>query len=56
MYMNSVEKCALCNANIEQAYMPMKEWHVDGRLCGKCYSKKISEFYPGNHERVNISK
>ena len=54
--MNSVEKCALCNANIEQAYMPMKEWHVDGRLCGKCYSKKISEFYPGDHERVNPSE
>ncbi len=56
MYMDSTEKCALCNVNIEQAYIPMKEWNVDGRLCGKCYSKKISEFYPGDHERVNISK
>jgi hypothetical protein len=22
----------------------------------KCYSKKISEFYPGEHERVDLSK
>jgi len=25
-------------------------------LCGKCYSKKLSEFYPGDHERVNLSE
>ena len=54
--MDSTKKCALCDVNIEVAYVPMKEWNVDGRLCGKCYSKKISEFYPGDHERVNISK
>jgi len=49
-------KCTLCDANIDHEYTPMKEWKIDGPLCGKCYSKKISEFYPGDHERVNLSK
>ena len=56
LYMGSDEKCALCNGSIEHAYVPMKEWGVDGHLCSKCYSKKISEFYPGEHERVDLSK
>ena len=56
LYMGSDEKCALCNGNIEHAYVPMKEWKIDGDLCGECYSKKISEFYPGEHERVDLSK
>jgi len=56
MYMNSNEKCALCDANIEHVFLPMKEWGIDGQLCGKCYSKKIAEFYPGKHERVNLSE
>jgi len=25
-------------------------------LCSKCYSKKISEFYPGEHVRVDLSE
>ena len=54
--MGSDKKCALCNGSIEHAYVPMKEWKIDGDLCGECYSKKISEFYPGEHERVNLSK
>jgi len=54
--MGSDEKCALCDASIEHPYIPMKEWGIDGHLCGKCYSKKISEFYPGKHERVDLSK
>jgi len=56
LYMGSDEKCALCDANISFAYLPMKEWSIDGFLCSKCYSKKLSEFYPGEHERVNLSK
>ena len=56
LYMGSDEKCALCDASISFAYLPMKEWDIDGFLCSKCYSKKISEFYPGEHERVNLSK
>ena len=53
---DSNEKCALCESSIENVFMPMKEWGIDGQLCGKCYSKKISEFYPGRHERVNLSE
>jgi len=56
LYMGSDEKCVLCDASINFAYLPMKEWDIDGFLCSKCYSKKISEFYPGGHERVNLSK
>ena len=56
MHMISDEKCTLCDASIDHEYVPMKEWKIDGPLCGKCYSKKISEFYPGDHERVNLSK
>ncbi len=52
----SNEKCTLCDASIEQVFLPMKEWGMDGRLCGKCYSKKIAEFYPDKHERVNLSE
>jgi len=56
LYMGSDEKCVLCNGSIEQAYVPMKEWKIDGPLCSKCYSKKISEFYPGEHVRVDLSE
>ena len=56
MYMVSNEKCALCDDDIERGYIPMKEWSIDGHLCGKCYSKKLLEFYPGKHERVNLSE
>jgi len=49
-------KCTLCGGSIEQVFLPMKEWCMDGHLCGKCYSKKIAEFYPGKHERVNLSE
>ncbi len=54
--MNSDKKCVLCGASIENSYLPMKEWGIDGRLCGKCYSKKLSEFYPGDHVRVDLSE
>ena len=56
LYMGSDEKCALCDASISFTYLPMKEWGIDGFLCSKCYSKKLAEFYPGEHERVNLSK
>ncbi len=49
-------KCTLCDASIEQVFLPMKEWGMNEPLCGKCYSKKLSEFYPGDHERVNLSE
>ena len=56
LYMGSNEKCTLCGGSIEQVFLPMKEWGIDGHLCGKCYSKKLAEFYPGKHERVNLSE
>ncbi len=34
-------------------FNPMKEWAIDGVLCGDCYSKKLSEFYPGKHSQIN---
>ena len=47
--------CVVCGANVEKKYIPMKEWKIEGDLCGKCYSQKISEFYPGDHVRVNLT-
>ena len=52
----SQEKCTLCKSTLEYRYLPMKEWKIEGSLCGKCYSKKIFEHYPGEHTRVNLDK
>jgi len=49
------DKCVLCGKATEQKYLPMKEWKMNGFMCGKCYSKKIFEYYPGKHVRVNLS-
>ncbi len=46
-------KCTICSEKIELRFRPMKEWGIEGLLCGKCYSKKIGEHYPGEHVRVN---
>ena len=54
--MESDKKCTLCDASIGFAYLPMKEWGIDGFLCSKCYSKKLAEFYPGDHIRVDLSE
>ncbi|HSG73759.1 MAG TPA: hypothetical protein VLA01_00995 [Nitrosopumilaceae archaeon] len=51
--MKIIEKCQLCDGPMKQIYSPMKEWKIKGPLCGKCYSKKIHDHYPGTHERVN---
>jgi len=50
------DKCTLCNKNMEYVYKPMREWKIDGTLCSKCYSKKLSDFYPGDHARVDLTK
>ena len=50
------EKCALCDGEIDHPYLPMEGWGIDGHLCGKCYSKKLAEFYPGDHVRVDLSE
>ena len=48
-------RCTLCNGIIKTSYAPMKQWKIEGKLCSECYSKKISEFYPGEHVRVDLS-
>ena len=49
----SKEKYSICNEKVEQRYNPMEEWGIKGIMCGKCYSKKVHEHYPGEHIRVN---
>ncbi len=46
-------KCTICMEEVSTRFNPMKEWAIDGVLCGDCYSKKLSEFYPGEHSRIN---
>lgn len=53
--MEETEKCALCSGALNHKYNPMESWNIKGYLCSKCYSKKIFEYYPGTHERVNKS-
>ena len=53
--MKSKENCTFCHNQVDVPYYPMKEWKIEGLLCGNCYSKKIREFYPGDHARVNTS-
>jgi len=45
--------CAICSGKVVLRYNPMEEWGIEGVLCGICYSKKMSEHYPGEHVRVN---
>ncbi len=51
--LGSDDKCAICSEKIELRYSPMEEWSIEGSICGKCYSKKLSDHYPGEHARVN---
>ncbi len=47
------QTCSLCKNEIVQEYKPMDEWKIEGKICGKCYSQKLEEFYPGEHIRTN---
>ena len=49
------DKCNICGDSITNRFLPMKQWKIEGPLCGKCYSEKIAEFYPGEHVRVDMS-
>ncbi len=49
------EKCSQCKEEIDVKYVPNDVWKIEGPLCGNCYSKQISQFYPGDHVRVNKS-
>ena len=47
-------KCTQCSNEIgSSSDKPMDEWNVEGPLCGNCYSRKLEEFYPGDHVTVN---
>ncbi len=52
--LGSKQKCTICNEQVSMIFNPMKEWSLDGVLCGDCYSKKLSDFYPGDH--ANLTK
>ena len=47
------EKCVICSEPVGFRFKAMEEWKIEGTLCGKCYSKKVDEHYPGDHIRVN---
>ena len=47
------EKCVVCSGKIDLHYNAMEEWEMEGLMCGECYSKKLHEYYPGEHIRVN---
>lgn len=49
-------KCRACGGGIAQSYMPMKEWKMEGPICGRCYSEKIFAHYPGDHPRMDTGK
>ena len=54
--MFGMPKCRACGGGIAQSYMPMKEWKMEGPICGRCYSEKIFAHYPGDHVRVDTGK
>ena len=47
------EKCGVCGGAVGFRFRPMEEWGIEGTMCGKCYSKRIDDHYPGDHIRVN---
>jgi len=47
------DKCVICSEKVQLHFRAMDEWGIEGTLCGKCYSKKLNEYYPGEHIRVN---
>jgi hypothetical protein len=51
--LGSKHKCAICSEETSMQFNPMPEWSIDGVLCGDCYSKKISDFYPGDHAQIS---
>lgn len=47
------KKCTICNEPMGFHFKAMEDWKIEGLMCGKCYSKKLNEYYPGEHVRVN---
>ena len=39
-------KCVFCGNGITNfRYKAMFQWNISGELCGKCYAKKLIEYY-----------
>lgn len=51
--LGSKHKCTICSKEISIYYNPMEGWELEGVLCGDCYSKKISDYYPGDHAQIS---
>jgi hypothetical protein len=51
--LGSKYKCAICSEETSMHFIPMSEWSIEGVLCGDCYSKKISDYYPGDHAKLS---
>ena len=51
--LGSKHKCTICSEEVSINFNPMKEWRIEGSLCGDCYSKKLSDFYPGDHSQIS---
>ena len=43
-------KCILCNGEITILYTPMEQWKISGNLCGRCYGKKLTDYYLSSSE------
>ena len=44
------QKCILCSSEITILYTPMEQWKILGDLCGRCYGKKLTEYYLSSSE------
>jgi len=51
--LGSKNKCTICSEETSIYFNPMKEWMIEGVLCGDCYSKKLSDYYPGDHAQLS---
>ncbi len=40
-----VRKCVVCGNHVSTRYRAMKEWNIEGDLCGECYGKKLTDHY-----------
>ncbi|MFQ5920915.1 MAG: hypothetical protein ACE5JV_02740 [Nitrososphaerales archaeon] len=39
------ERCALCGVEMQHKHRPMREWGIDGSLCGDCYLDMMRDYY-----------
>ncbi len=47
----------LCGNGITNfRYKAMLQWNISGELCGKCYGKKLTEYYISTERQTTIKK